>query len=86
MASIEEVRAAVALAADKAQEAAQYQQQVTKLAEEVQALLAGAMQGTTQNDAEQANGEFAQAVSNANEVLQLIGAGMSSIESIGNRL
>jgi ATP/maltotriose-dependent transcriptional regulator MalT len=86
MASVEEVRAAVALAKDKAEEAAKHAQQVTELAEEVQTLLSGVMQGTTQGDAEEANGQFAQAVSSANDTLQVIGAGISTIESIGNRL
>jgi hypothetical protein len=86
MASIEEVRAAIAQAVEKAQQSAAALQQAAELAEDAQALLSTAIQGSAQSDAEQANAQFAQVVSGVGDLQKFLGAGISQAESINSRL
>lgn len=86
MASIEEVRAAIAQATEKARASAAALQQAAELAEDAQALLGVALQGSTQSDAEQANAQFAQVVSGVGDLQKFLGAGISQAEGINSRL
>jgi len=86
MASIEEVRAAIAQAIEKAQGSAAALQQAAELAEDAQALLSTAIQGSAQSDAEQANAQFAQVVSGVGDLQKFLGAGISQAEGISSRL
>jgi hypothetical protein len=86
MASIEEVRAAIAQAIEKAGQSAAALQQAAELAEDAQALLSTAVQGSAQSDAEQANAQFAEVVSGVGDLQKHLGAGISQAESINSRL
>ena len=63
MASIEEVRAAIAQAIDKASQSQSALQQAAELAEDAQQLLTSVTQGSVQADVETTNAQFAQVVS-----------------------
>lgn len=86
MASIEEVRAAIAQAVDKATQSQAALQQAAQLAEDAQALLSSVTQGSVQNDVEQTNAHFAQVVGGVSELQNFLGAGISSAEGINARL
>ncbi|CCH27919.1 hypothetical protein ABZ816_06380 [Actinosynnema sp. NPDC047251] len=86
MASIEEVRAAIDQAVDKATQSQQALQQAADLAEDAQALLSTATQGSVQADVEQANGQFAEVVSGVSDLQKFLSAGISQAESINSRL
>ncbi|PRY46496.1 hypothetical protein [Umezawaea tangerina] len=86
MASIEEVRAAIAQAIEKAGQSAAALQQAADLAEDAQALLSSAVQGSAQSDAEQANAQFAEVVNGVSDLQKHLGAGISQAESINSRL
>lgn len=86
MASIEEVRAAIAQAVDKADQSVKALQQAADLAEDAQALLSTATQGSAQGDVEQANAQFAAVVNGVSDLQKHLGAGISQAESINSRL
>ncbi|MEV0679805.1 hypothetical protein AB0I60_25090 [Actinosynnema sp. NPDC050436] len=86
MASIEDVRSAIAQAVEKATQSQQALQQAADLAEDAQALLSTATQGSVQADVEQANGQFAEVVSGVSDLQKFLGAGISQAESINGRL
>jgi uncharacterized phage infection (PIP) family protein YhgE len=86
MASIEEVRAAIAQAVEKAGQSAAALQQAAELAEDAQALLSTATQGSVQADVEQANAQFAEVVNGVGDLQNYLGAGISGAESINSRL
>jgi hypothetical protein len=86
MASIEEVRAAIAQAIEKAGQSAAALQQAADLAEDAQALLSNAVQGSGQGDAEQVNAQFAQVVSGVGDLQQHLSSGISGAEGINSRL
>ncbi|MEU4763437.1 hypothetical protein ACIQMJ_02220 [Actinosynnema sp. NPDC091369] len=86
MASIEEVRAAIAQAVEKAGQSVNALQQAADLAEDAQALLSTATQGSVQADVEQANARFAEVVSGVTDLQKHLGAGISQAESINSRL
>ncbi|GAA2680944.1 MULTISPECIES: hypothetical protein [Actinosynnema] len=86
MASIEEVRAAIAQAVDKANESAKALQQAASLAEDAQALLNSATQGSVQSDVESANAQFAQVASGVSDLQKYLENGISQAESINSRL
>ncbi|MEU5694886.1 hypothetical protein [Actinosynnema sp. NPDC020468] len=86
MASIEEVRAAIAQAVDKAGQSAQALQQAADLAEDAQALLRQATQGSDQSDVEQANAQFAQVVSGVGDLRKHLEAGITQADGIQSRL
>jgi hypothetical protein len=86
MASIEEVRAAIAQAIEKAGQSAAALQQAADLAEDAQALLSTAVQGSAQSDADQANAQFAEVISGVSDLQKHLGAGISQAEGINSRL
>ncbi|XVV04436.1 hypothetical protein ACQPW3_03185 [Actinosynnema sp. CA-248983] len=86
MASIEEVRAAIAQAVEKAGQSAQALQQAADLAEDAQALLSTATQGSAQADVEQANAQFAEVVSGVTDLQKFLAAGINQADNINSRL
>ncbi|GGM75210.1 hypothetical protein GCM10012275_52380 [Longimycelium tulufanense] len=86
MASVEQVRAGISLANDKASESIGALQQAATAIEQAQTAFAAAAEGSTQSDAEQINAMFAQALRGINEVQQSVSSAMSSAESYANRL
>lgn len=86
MASIEEVRAAIAQAVEKGGQSAAALQQAADLAEDAQALLSTATQGSMQADVEQANAHFAEVANGVGELQKFLGSGISQAESINSRL
>ncbi|WP_447005483.1 hypothetical protein ACRAKI_02805 [Saccharothrix isguenensis] len=86
MASIEEVRAAIAQAVEKADQGIKALQQAADLAGEAQALLSTATQGSNQADVEQANASFAEVVNGVSDLQQHLGHGIAQAESINSRL
>ncbi|SDO83340.1 hypothetical protein [Lentzea jiangxiensis] len=86
MASIEEVRAAIAQAIDKASQSQSALQQAADLAEDAQQLLTSVTQGSAQADVETTNAQFAQVVSGVSELQNYLGAGISGAEGINSRL
>lgn len=86
MASIEEVRAAIAQAIDKAKSSASALQQAASLAEDAQQLMTSVTQGSVQADVETTNAQFAQVVSGVSELQNYLGAGISGAEGINARL
>lgn len=86
MASVEQVRAAIALANDKASESVAALQAASTAIEEAQRAFAAAAEGSAQSEAEQINGLFAQAISTISEVQSSVGAAMSTADSYAARL
>jgi hypothetical protein len=86
MASIEEVRAGIALANDKASESLGALQQAHSSLEQAQGALARVTEGSSQADVSEANGLLAQAVGSINEVQQAVQAAIQASENIANRL
>ena len=86
MASIEEVRAGIAAANEKANEGLGAVQQAHASLEEAQGALMRATEGSGQADASEANGLLAQAVSSLDEVRQQVSAAISASEGVANRL
>ena len=86
MASIEEVRAAIAQAIDKASQSQSALQQAAELAEDAQQLLTSVTQGSVQGDVETTNAQFQQVVQGVSELQNYLGAGISGAEGINSRL
>jgi hypothetical protein len=86
MASIDEVRAGIGLATDKASESLGALQQAHSSLEEAQGLLMRATEGTQQADAAEANGLLAKAISSIDEVQQSVSAAIQAAEGVANRL
>ena len=86
MASIDEVRAGIGLATDKASESLGALQQAHSSLEEAQSLLLRATDGSTQADAPEATGLLAQAIGSITEVQQSVSAAIQAAEGVANRL
>lgn len=86
MASIEEVRAGIALANDKASESLGALQQAHSSLEQAQGLLMRATEGSAQADAPEATGLLAQAIGSITEVQQAVSAAIQAAEGVANRL
>lgn len=86
MASIEEVRAGIALANDKASESLGALQQAHSSLEQAQGELARVTEGSNQADVSEANGLLAQAVGSITEVQQAVAAAIQASEGVANRL
>ncbi len=86
MASIEEVRAGIAAANDKATESLGALQQAHASLEQAQGALMRATEGSGQADVTDANGLLAQAIGSIEEVRQQVSAAISASEDVANRL
>jgi hypothetical protein len=86
MASIEEVRAGIALANDKASESMGALQQAHESLEQAQSALLQVTEGSNQADVSEANGLLAQAVGSLAEVQQQVNAAIQASEGVANRL
>jgi len=86
VASIDEVRAGISLANDKANESLGSLQQAHAALEEAQGALMHATEGSGQADVTEANGLLAQAVGNITEVLQQVSAAIQASEDVAARL
>lgn len=86
MASIEEVRAGIGLATDKASESLGALQQAHSSLEEAQGLLMQATEGSAQADAPEATGLLTQAISSITEVEQAVTAAVQAAEGVAARL
>jgi hypothetical protein len=86
MASIEEVRAGIALANDKASESLGALQQAHSSLEQAQGELQRVTEGSTQADVSEANGLLAQAVGSIGEVQNQVQAAIQASEGVANRL
>jgi hypothetical protein len=86
MASIEEVRAGIALANEKASESIGALQQAHSSLEQAQGALMRVTEGSTQADVNDANGLLAQAVSTVLEVQQSVASAIQAAEGVANRL
>jgi uncharacterized protein YoxC len=86
MASIEEVRAGIAQAGQKAQESLDALQQAQSHIEEAQQLLQRVTEGTSQADAQEAVAQLQQAANSINDVQQLVQAAVSTAEGTAQRL
>jgi hypothetical protein len=86
MASIEEVRAGIALANDKASESMGALQQAHESLEQAQSALLQVTEGSNQADVSEANGLLAQAVGSIQEVQQAVSAAIQASEGVANRL
>lgn len=86
MTSIQDVRAAIAQATEKAQASAAALQQAADLAEDAQALLNTAVQGSNQSDVDKTKAQFAKVVSGTADLQKHLAAGISQAEGINSRL
>lgn len=86
MAGVEEVRAGIALANQKASESIAALQQATLALEEAQQALAEATQGSGQQEIQHAHGMLAEAVQSLNGVQGTINASIDSAEGYAGRL
>jgi replicative DNA helicase len=86
MASIEEVRAGIGLANQKASESLGALQQAHSQLEEAQSSLTRVTEGSAQADVNEANGQLQQAVQSISEVQQLVQTAISTAEGISQRL
>jgi hypothetical protein len=86
VASIEEVRAGIAAANEKATESLGALQQAHASLEQAQGSLMRATEGSGQADVTEANGLLAQAVGSIEEVRQQVSAAISASEDVANRL
>lgn len=86
MASVEEVRAGILLANEKASEGISALQQATTALEQAQGALVMVTQGSAQADADQANGLLAQAARTIGEAQQNVTAAISTAEGYAARL
>jgi len=86
MASIEEVRAGIMLANQKASESLGALQQAHSQLEEAQSSLTRVTEGSAQADVNDANGQLQQAVQSISEVQQLVQTAISTAEGISQRL
>jgi hypothetical protein len=86
MAGVEEVRAGIALANQKASESIAALQQATLALEEAQQALAGATHGSSQEEIQHAHGMLAEAAQSLTGVQGTINASISSAEGYAGRL
>lgn len=86
MASIEEVRAGIALANDKASESLGALQQAHSALEQAQGMMLRVSEGSGQADVNEANGLLAQAVGSVVEVQQAVAAAIQAAEGVASRL
>lgn len=86
MASIDEVRAGINMATDKASESLGALQQAHSCLEEAQGLLMRATEGSGQADAHEATGLLAQAIGSVTDVQQSVSAAVQAAEGVANRL
>ena len=86
MASIEEVRAGIGLAKDKAEESLGALQQAHSSLEEAQGLLTRATEGSSQADAPEANNLLAKAIDSITEVQQAVQGAVQTAEGVAARL
>ena len=86
MASIEEVRAGILSANDRASESLGALQQAHSALEQAQGELARVTEGSGQADVSEANGLLAQAVSSVTEVQQSVQAAIQASEGVASRL
>lgn len=86
MASVEEVRAAISQANEKAAESIAALQSAASALEDAQRAFSAAAEGSAQSEAEQINGLFAQALSNIGEVQNSVNAAVSTADSYSARL
>jgi hypothetical protein len=86
MASIEEVRAGIALATQRASESLGALTQAQSHIEEAQQALQRVTEGTSQADAQDAVAQLQQAATSVNEVQQLVQSAVSTAEGISQRL
>ena len=86
MASIEEVRAGIALANDKASESLGALQQAHSALEQAQGMMLRVSEGSGQSDVSEANGLLAQAVGSVVEVQQAVAAAIQAAEGVASRL
>ena len=86
MAGVEEVRAGIALANQKASESIAALQQATLALEEAQQALASATQGSSQEEIQHATGMLAEAAQSLTGVQGTINASITSAEGYAGRL
>lgn len=86
MAGVEEVRAGITLANQKASESIAALQQASLALEEAQQALASATQGSAQEEIQHAYGMLAEATQSLNGVQGTINASITSAESYAGRL
>ncbi len=86
MASVDEVRAGIALAVQQAGESRQALQQANSSLEQAQSTLTMVTQGSGQPDADQARGLLVQAVQQIGEVTRTVNAAITTAESYSARL
>jgi hypothetical protein len=86
MASVEEVRAGIAMANEKASESISALQQATMALEQAQTAFANATEGSTQVDIHQASGLLAQAIANITDAQHSVIAGITTAEGYSSRL
>ncbi|QIZ35757.1 hypothetical protein [Saccharopolyspora sp. ASAGF58] len=86
MAGVEEVRAGIALANQKMQEAIAALQQGNLALEEAQAALVAATQGSTQEEMQHAHGMLAEVMQTINGVQGTLSATINSTEGYAGRL
>jgi hypothetical protein len=86
MASIDEVRAGIALANEKASESVGALQQAHAALEEAQAMLMQVTEGSGQADVAEANGFVAQALGAVADSQQAVKAAIAASEGVANRL
>ena len=86
MASIDEVRAGIALANEKASESVGALQQAHAALEEAQAMLMQVTEGSGQDDVAEANGFVAQALGAVADSQQAVKAAIAAADGVANRL
>ncbi len=86
MASIEEVRAGIALAKDKASESLGALQQAHSSLEQAQSALLQASEGSAQSDVPEARALLARAIESIVEVQQAVQAAVQASEGVFDRL
>jgi hypothetical protein len=86
MASIEEVRAGINLANEKATESLGALQQAHTSLEQAQGLLMRATEGSAQSDAPEATGLLTQAIGSITEVQQAVSAAIQAADGVAGRL
>jgi hypothetical protein len=86
MASIEEVRAGIALANDKASESLGALQQAQSALEQAQGAIQQVTAGSGQADVSEVNSLFARAISNITDAQHTVSAAVSASEGVANRL
>ncbi len=86
MASIDEVRAGISLANEKASESVGALQQAHASLEEAQGVLMRVTEGSGQDDVAEANGFLAQALGCVSDAQQAVKAAVAAAEGVANRL